>query len=81
MAAEAALLHPMSLPIAKYRAPQERIASQSAVMHFETQEPITIYAQPGQNAQDIAREVARLLDERERRARAKARSSYSDQGV
>ncbi len=41
---------------------------------------LTIYAQPGQSAQDIAREVARQLDERERRARAKARSNFSDQG-
>lgn len=78
--AEAAPLHPMSLPVAAYRAPQEKAASQPAVMHFETHAPITIHAQPGQNAQDIAREVTRQLDERERRARAKARSSYSDQG-
>ncbi|EGB6219189.1 TPA: phage tail tape measure protein [Citrobacter freundii] len=78
--AEAAPLHPMSLPAATYRAPQEKAASQPAVMHFETHAPITIYAQPGHNAQDIAREVARQLDERERRTRAKARSSYSDQG-
>ncbi|EMF0745071.1 phage tail tape measure protein [Klebsiella aerogenes] len=78
--AEAAPLHPMSLPAATYRAPQEKAARQPAVMHFETHAPITIYAQPGQNAQDIAREVARQLDERERRTKAKARSSYSDQG-
>lgn len=79
-AAEAAPLHPMSLPAATYLAPQEKAASQPSVMHFETHAPITIYAQPGQSAQDIAREVARQLDERERRTRAKARSSYSDQG-
>lgn len=34
-------------------------ASAPPVMHFETHAPITIYAQPGQSAQDIAREVAR----------------------
>lgn len=78
--AEAVPLHPMSLPAATYRAPPEKSASKPAVMHFETHAPITIYAQPGQNAQDIAREVARQLDERERRARAKARSNFSDQG-
>jgi len=61
-------------------ADQAKPVSQPAVMHFETHAPITIHAQPGQNAQDIAREVTRQLDERERRARAKARSSYSDQG-
>ncbi|WP_410317057.1 hypothetical protein, partial [Klebsiella pneumoniae] len=36
--------------------------------------------QPGQSAQDIAREGARQLDERERRLKAKARSNSSDQG-
>ncbi|MCV5747111.1 hypothetical protein OFN42_43555, partial [Escherichia coli] len=49
--AEAVPLHPMSLPAATYRAPPEKPASKPAVMHFETHAPITIYAQPGQNAQ------------------------------
>ena len=40
-----------------------------------------ISSRAGQSAQDIAREVARQLDERERRAGAKARSNFSDQGV
>lgn len=78
--AEAAPLHPMSLPAATYRAPQEKTASQPPTVRYEINAPIHIVAQPGQSAQDIAREVARQLDERERRARAKARSSYSDQG-
>ena len=78
--AEAAPLHPMSLPAATYRAPQEKAASQPPAVRYEINAPIHIVAQPGQSAQDIAREVARQLDERERRARAKARSSYSDQG-
>lgn len=78
--AEAAPLHPMSLPAATYRAPAEKTASQPSVVRYEINAPIHIIAQPGQSAQDIAREVARQLDERERRARAKARSSYSDQG-
>ena len=78
--AEAAPLHPMSLPAATYRAPAEKTASQPSVVRYEINAPIHITAQPGQSAQDIAREVARQLDERERRARAKARSSYSDQG-
>lgn len=73
-------LHPMSLPAATYRAPQEKTANQPPAVHYEINAPIHIVAQPGQSAQDIAREVARQLDERERRARAKARSSYSDQG-
>lgn len=78
--AEAVPLHPMSLPAATYRAPSEKPASQPSVVRYEINAPIHIVAQPGQNAQDIAREVARQLDERERRARAKARSNFSDQG-
>ncbi|EBS2232508.1 phage tail tape measure protein [Salmonella enterica subsp. enterica serovar Middlesbrough] len=79
--AEAAPLHPFSLPAMAYQQSQPAKADRApTVMHFETHAPITIYAQPGQNPQDIAREVARQLDERERRTRAKARSNYSDQG-
>ena len=50
------------------------------MFQFETQAQIIIQALPGQSAQDIAQEVARQLDERERRMRAKARSNFSDQG-
>lgn len=79
--AEAAPLHPFSLPAMAYQQSQPAKADRApAVMRFETHAPITIYAQPGQNPQDIAREVARQLDERERRTRAKARSNFSDQG-
>ncbi|WJM82685.1 phage tail tape measure protein [Pectobacterium brasiliense] len=42
--------------------------------------PISIVAQPGQSAQDIAQEVARQLDQRERAARSRAFSQYSYQG-
>lgn len=52
-----------------------------AVTHrYDIHAPITIYTQPGQSASDIASEVARQLDARERKAQAKARSSFSDQG-
>lgn len=79
--AEAAPLHPYSLPTVAYKqSPPAKFASAPPVMHFETHAPITIYAQPGQSAQDIAREVARQLDERERKTMAKARSNFSDQG-
>lgn len=79
--AEAAPLHPFSLPAMAYKQSQPAKAERApTVMHFQTHAPITIHAQPGQNPQDIAREVARQLDERERRTRAKARSNYSDQG-
>lgn len=79
--AEAAPLHPYSLPTVAYKQSQPaKSASAPPVMHFETHAPITIYAQPGQSAHDIAREVSRQLDERERKTRAKARSNFSDQG-
>ncbi|EQB3641004.1 phage tail tape measure protein [Raoultella ornithinolytica] len=80
MPAEAAPLHPMSLPAASYRPAAEKPADTRPVFQFETQAQIIIQAQPGQSPQDIAREVARQLDERERRMRAKARSNFSDQG-
>lgn len=80
MPAEAAPLHPMSLPAASYRPAAEKPAGTQPVFQFETQAQIIIQAQPGQSPQDIAREVARQLDERERRMRTKARSSFSDQG-
>lgn len=78
--AEAAPLHPMSLPAASYRPAAEKQAGTRPVFQFETQAQIIIQALPGQSAQDIAQEVARQLDERERRMRAKARSNFSDQG-
>jgi TP901 family phage tail tape measure protein len=78
---EAAPLHPYSLPAVAYTQSQPaKSASVPPVIRYEINAPIHITAQPGQSAQDIAREVARQLDERERRARAKARSNYSDQG-
>lgn len=46
--AEAAPLHPYSLPTVAYKQSQPaKSASAPPVMHFETHAPITIYAQPG----------------------------------
>lgn len=78
--AEAAPLHPFSLPARAYQTQPVKADSPPSVIRYEINAPIHIVAQPGQSAQDIAREVARQLDERERRARAKARSNFSDQG-
>lgn len=78
--AETAPLHPFSLPVRAYQTQTAKADSPPPVIRYEINAPIHITAQPGQSAQDIAREVARQLDERERRARAKARSNYSDQG-
>ncbi|EBI3890619.1 phage tail tape measure protein [Salmonella enterica subsp. enterica serovar 4,[5],12:i:-] len=78
--AEVAPLHPFSLPARTYQTQPVKADSPPSVIRYEINAPIHIVAQPGQSAQDIAREVARQLDERERRARAKARSNFSDQG-
>ncbi|ELW3944407.1 phage tail tape measure protein [Salmonella enterica] len=78
--AEAAPLHPFSLPARAYQTQPVKADSPPSVIRYEINAPIHIVAQPGQSAQDIAREVARQLDERESRARAKARSNFSDQG-
>lgn len=78
--AEAAPLHPFSLPVRTYQPQPVKADSPPTIIRYEINAPIHITAQPGQSAQDIAREVARQLDERERRARAKARSNFSDQG-
>jgi phage-related tail protein len=42
--------------------------------------PITIMQQPGQSAQDVADEVMRRLEAKERQAQSRARSSYRDRG-
>ena len=79
--AEASPMHPYSLPAKEYKQSQSaKSASAPQAIRYEINAPIHINAQPGQSAQDIAREVARQLDERERRARAKARSNFSDRG-
>ena len=77
---DAVPLHPFSLPVKSGGAMMGQGASVQPVINVDAPTQIIIQAQPGQNAQDIAREVARQLDERDRRIRAKARSNYSDQG-
>ncbi|HCQ2668145.1 TPA: phage tail tape measure protein, partial [Escherichia coli] len=73
-------LHPLALPAKGGEAMVSRAAAVPPVQRIEAPTQIIIQTQPGQSAQDIAREVARQLDERERRLKAKARSNYSDQG-
>lgn len=80
MPAEAAPLHPMSLPAASYRPAVEKQAGGQPVIHIESNPQFIIQALPGQSSQEIAKEVARLFAEHERSLRAKARSNFSDQG-
>lgn len=78
--AELPPLHPLALPAKGGEAIVSRAATVPLVQRIEAPTQIIIQTQPGQSAQDIAWEVARQLDERERRLKAKARSNYSDQG-
>ncbi|HHH9956562.1 TPA: hypothetical protein ACP4LY_001707 [Escherichia coli] len=78
--AELPPLHPLALPAKGGEAIVSRAATVPLVQRIEAPTQIIIQTQPGQSAQDIAREVARQLDERECRLKAKARSNYSDQG-
>lgn len=78
--AELPPLHPLALPAKGGEAIVSRAATVPLVQRIEAPTQIIIQTQPGQSAQDIAREVARQLDERERGLKAKARSNYSDQG-
>ncbi|MFM2041542.1 MAG: hypothetical protein RLY86_118 [Pseudomonadota bacterium] len=61
--------------------PAAAAAAQAAdpVEHHSTYQ-ITIHAAPGMTAQEIAREVTRQLDERERRAASAGRSAHYDRG-
>ncbi|EJL1985250.1 phage regulatory CII family protein [Escherichia coli] len=78
--AELPPLHPLALPAKGGEAMVSRAATVPPIYRIEAPTQIIIQTQSGQSAQDIAREVARQLDERERRLKAKARSNYSDQG-
>ncbi|EMG3685307.1 hypothetical protein V4251_002712 [Serratia marcescens] len=71
-------LHPHSLAGNQYRSTGSASYQRTNAPIVEIHAPITINPQPGQSALDIAREVARQLDARERQARAKVNSSYND---
>lgn len=71
-------LHPHSLAGNQYRSAGSASYQRTSAPIVEIYAPITINPQPGQSALDIAREVARQLDARERQARAKVNSSYND---
>jgi len=75
-------LHPFSLPVHEYReSPQP--AGQNRTMAASAPHPPTIihiHPTPAQSPADIAREVARQLDELNRKAAARTRSSFKDQG-
>lgn len=73
-------LHPMSQPAQTYRQEPARPQQAANMSPVSIHAPITIMQQPGQSAHDVADEVMRRLEAKERQAKARARSSYHDRG-
>lgn len=75
-------LHPFSLPVQEYRDNAQPDYQSGGATGRGTlpSAVINIYPTPAQSPADIAREVARQLDELNRKAAAKSRSSFKDQG-
>ncbi|CAI2079184.1 Uncharacterised protein [Serratia proteamaculans] len=71
-------LHPYSLPGSQYPRGATSSHHQGGDTYIDIHAPIQIIAQAHHNPQDIAREVARQLDARERQARSRANSSFND---
>lgn len=73
-------LHPMSQPAQTYRQESARPQPTGNEPPVSIHASFTIMQQPGQSAQDVADEVMRRLEAKERQAKARARSSYHDRG-
>jgi TP901 family phage tail tape measure protein len=71
-------LHPYSLPGSQYPRGATTSHHQGSATYIDIHAPIQIIAQAHHTPQDIAREVARQLDARERQARSRANSSFND---
>jgi len=71
-------LHPMSQPAQAYRQESARPQPAASMSPVTVNASITIMQQQGQSAQDVADEVMRRLEAKERQAKARARSSYHD---
>lgn len=71
-------LHPMSQPAQTYRQEAARPQPAASMSPVTVNASITIMQQQGQSAQDVADEVMRRLEAKERQAKARARSSYHD---
>ncbi|MFE8146531.1 phage tail tape measure protein [Brenneria goodwinii] len=69
-----------AMNISAYRPIAPTVQVSAAPSPVSIHAPISIVAQPGQSAQDIAQEVARQLESRERAARSRSFSQYSYQG-
>ncbi|WP_312836749.1 phage tail tape measure protein [Pantoea sp.] len=74
-------LHPMSLPASSQSvAGATGARTGQPVIMMQGKYDIHIVQQPGQNPQDVVDEVMRRIEEKERQAQARARSTYSDRG-
>ncbi|MEL0580129.1 phage tail tape measure protein [Pectobacterium punjabense] len=69
-----------AMNMSAYRPIAQPVQASPASSPVSIHAPISIVAQPGQSAQDIAKEVIRQLEQRERAARSRAFSQYSYQG-
>ncbi|MCL6353660.1 phage tail tape measure protein [Pectobacterium polaris] len=69
-----------AMNMSAYRPIAPTVQASAASSPVSIHAPISIVAQPGQSAQDIAQEVTRQLEQRERAARSRAFSQYSYQG-
>ncbi|TAI95178.1 phage tail tape measure protein [Pectobacterium versatile] len=69
-----------AMNMSAYRPIAPTVQASAASSPVSIHAPISIVAQPGQSAQDIAQEVTRQLEQRERTARSRAFSQYSYQG-
>lgn len=74
-------LHPMSLPAkAQSASATGGVLSATAAAPVHNSFAFTIVQQPGESHQSVVDEVMRRIEEKERQAQARARSSYSDRG-
>ncbi|HHU0348712.1 TPA: phage tail tape measure protein [Klebsiella pneumoniae] len=78
---EAKPLHPYSLPVSAYKSQQQKpaIVTQALPASIGTVE-IHIHQQPGQSPSDVADEVMRRIEAKQRKLAARSRSNFSDQG-
>ncbi len=76
--ASAAPLHPYSLPAAQYRSSNGQTNNHQQNQTSHAAPVINIYPTPQQDAQDIAREVARQLAAHNSREQSKSNRSYQD---
>ncbi|WP_252318445.1 MULTISPECIES: hypothetical protein [Symbiopectobacterium] len=77
---ETAAMASAAMNMSAYRPIAPTAQASAAPSTVSIHAPISIVAQPGQSAQDIAQEVARQFEQRERSARSRAFSQYSYQG-